>query len=113
MAIETGISWTQHTFNIAWGCTKCSPGCKNCYADQLARRYGHDVFGPQKPRRTFGDKHWREPLKWNRQAEKAGVQRKVFCSSMADVFEDHPRLTPSGRNSGRSFGRRRGLIGNC
>jgi protein gp37 len=34
--------------------------------------------------------YWRQPLKWNKVAEKAGERQRVFCSSMADVFEDHP-----------------------
>jgi protein gp37 len=90
MALKTAIKWTDHTFNIVWGCTKVSPGCKNCYADTLASRYGHDVWSPGKPRRTFGEKHWREPIKWNRSAERDGERRNVFCSSMCDIFEDHP-----------------------
>lgn len=94
MSEHTGIEWTDHTFNIAWGCQRVSPGCQNCYAETLAVRRGFKVWGPAKttPRRTFGEKHWAEPLKWNRKAEKAGVRRRVFCSSMADVFEDHPTI---------------------
>lgn len=92
MADKTLIAWTDHTFNIAWGCTKISPGCKNCYADGLADRYGHDVWGPTKERRTFGDKHWADPLKWDREAKKEGRRHRVFCSSMCDVFEDHPTI---------------------
>lgn len=94
MADKTIIAWTHHTFNVAWGCVKISPGCKNCYADGLARRYGHDVWGPAAttPRRAFGLKHWQEPLKWNRDAALAGERRRVFCSSMCDVFEDHPTI---------------------
>jgi protein gp37 len=91
---RTGIEWTDHTFNIAWGCFKVSPGCAHCYADTLSRRYGHDVWGPPKmtARRTFGAKHWADPLKWNAKAEAEGVRRRVFCSSMCDVFEDHPTI---------------------
>lgn len=94
MSARTGIEWTDHTFNIAWGCMKVSPGCQHCYADTLSRRYGHNVWGPAKttPRRTFGEKHWREPVLWNRAAEKAGERRRVFCCSMCDVFEDHPTI---------------------
>lgn len=92
MAANSEISWTDHTFNPVWGCIKVSPGCENCYAMTWANRYGFDVWGPAKTtgRRTFGEKHWAEPLKWNRDAEKAGKRARVFCSSMADVFEDHP-----------------------
>lgn len=92
MGKTTGIAWTDHTFNIAWGCTKVSAGCANCYAESLSERYGHDVWGPHAPRRVFGEKHWREPLAWNLEAAAAGVRRRVFCSSMCDVFEDHPTI---------------------
>lgn len=87
---ETKIQWTDHTFNPHWGCARVSPGCENCYAEAFAKRTGHKVWGANADRREFGDKHWAEPLKWNRDAEKAGVRRRVFCASMADVFEDHP-----------------------
>lgn len=92
MASNSDIEWTDHSFNPWWGCFKVSPGCQHCYADTLAHRYGHHVWGPAATtaRRTFGDKHWAEPRRWNAQAEKAGVRRRVFCASMADVFEDHP-----------------------
>ncbi len=90
MAEKTGIAWTDHTFNPVEGCTPVSPGCANCYAARMSRRFGRDVFGPGKPRRTFGAKYWAEPLRWDRAAEKAGVRRRVFCGSMCDVFEDHP-----------------------
>lgn len=88
MGETTDISWTKHTFNAVWGCTKVSEGCRNCYAETLAKRWGFDVWGPDKERRIFGDKHWAEPLKWNTEAE--GSKSKVFCESMGDVFEDHP-----------------------
>lgn len=92
MGKESEISWTDATFNPIWGCIKVSPGCENCYAMTWANRYGFDVWGPAKTtgRRTFGDRHWTEPLKWNREAERSGKRKRVFCSSMADVFEDHP-----------------------
>lgn len=89
MAETTGISWTDHTFNIAWGCQKVSPGCQFCYADTLSNRFGLDVWGPDKPRRTFAEKHWNDPLRWNRKATKKEL---VFCSSMCDIFEDHPTV---------------------
>lgn len=89
MGVETGISWTDHTFNIVWGCEKVSPACKNCYAETLSKRFGFEVWGAQAPRRTFGLKHWNDPIRWNKKAIKDGVHRKVFCSSMCDVFEDH------------------------
>lgn len=88
MGKVTGISWTDHTWNPWWGCTKVSAGCDHCYAAVFDKRVGGDHWGKGVPRRTFGDKHWNEPLKWNRDAEKDGVQRKVFCASMADIMDD-------------------------
>lgn len=88
MGAETGIAWTDHTFNPWWGCTKVSPGCDNCYAETFDKRVGGAHWGKGVPRRTFGDAHWNEPLKWNRDAEKRGVRELVFCASMADVMDD-------------------------
>lgn len=101
MGNETIIAWTNHTFNIAWGCTKIDPGCANCYAEKFAvGRQGRDIWGKNKPRRTFGEKHWNEPIKWNRDAETGKIgsvagqdmPNLVFCSSMCDVFEDHETI---------------------
>lgn len=78
------IAWTDGTMNFWWGCTKWSPGCDLCYAATFDKRLGGDHWGKDKPRRTFGDKHWNDPLRWNRKAEKAGVRMRVFCMSMAD-----------------------------
>ena len=91
---ETGIEWTDYSFNLAWGCQKVSPGCSHCYAETLARRWGHDVWGPAKTtgRRTMSAGYWKAPLAWNAEAGKLGVRRRVFSSSMADVFEDHPTI---------------------
>ena len=46
------------------------------------------LWGPTAGRRFFDDRHWAEPLKWDRAAKRDGVKRRVFCASMADVFED-------------------------
>lgn len=43
-------------------------------------------------RRMLSDANWAKPLRWNREAQEAGVPAKVFCASMADVFEDHPQV---------------------
>lgn len=90
MGQNSAIEWTDHTFNPWWGCIKVSQGCKNCYAETLSSRYGHDVWGPTNKRRTFGENHWLEPIKWNKSAELQNVRMRVFCASMADVFEDNP-----------------------
>lgn len=87
MGEQTAIAWTDHTFNPVWGCMKVGPGCDFCYAEVWAARTGHHVWGPDATYCEFGDKHWNEPLKWNRMAAAAGVRRKVFCASMADVFD--------------------------
>lgn len=92
MGESTSISWTHHTFNPWWGCVKVSPGCTNCYAETFSRRAGQHVWGKDAPRRFFGDKHWNEPLEWNRAAKAAGEWRRVFCASMADWLEIRPDL---------------------
>lgn len=96
MGNSTEISWCHHTYNTHWGCQRWSPGCENCYAETLALRWGHKIWGPPKttPRRLFGDKHWAEPIGWDLAAAAAGERRRVFCASMSDVFEDHPMLPP-------------------
>lgn len=92
MGKETAIEWTRHSFNPWWGCEKVSPGCKQCYAEAFAKRVGQRVWGGEAPRRFFGDAHWAEPLKWNAAARAAGERHRVFCASMADVFEDRRDL---------------------
>lgn len=92
MGATTEIAWTHSTFNPWWGCVKVSDGCKNCYAERDSKRYGFKIWGQDADRRHFGDKHWQDPIRWNRAAEKAGERRRVFCASMADVFEDRQDL---------------------
>lgn len=92
MAKNSRIEWTTHTFNPWWGCVKLSPACKYCYAHAWSKRVGHDVWGVGAERRLFGDRHWAEPLQWNKTAEASGVRARVFCASMADVFEDRADL---------------------
>ena len=92
MAENSKIEWTTHTFNPIWGCVKVSDGCKNCYASTFSKRVGQDIWGVDKPRRTFGEKHWNEPLKWNKDAAGAGERHRVFCASMTDVFMDDPYM---------------------
>ena len=87
MAKNSQIEWTHHTFNPWWGCKKVSAACDNCYAELWAKRMGHQLWGLQAPRRFFGDAHWREPLMWNEEARLSGRRTRVFCASMADVFE--------------------------
>ena len=92
MGKDSKIEWTHHTFNPWWGCVKVSPACKHCYAEAWAKRVGMDLWGGHSNRRFFSDAHWRQPLRWNREAEMAGERRRVFCASMADVFENRRDL---------------------
>lgn len=92
MGENTKIEWATHTFNPWWGCTKVSEACKHCYAESWAKRVGKDVWGPSVDRRFFTDAHWQQPIRWNTAAEKEGVRPRVFCASMADVFEDRDEL---------------------
>jgi protein gp37 len=92
MGKDTRIEWTHHTFNPWWGCVKVSPACDHCYAETWAKRVGSNVWGAEAQRRFFTDAHWKEPVKWNRDATTAGERRRVFCASMADVFENRPDL---------------------
>jgi protein gp37 len=92
MAQNSSIEWTDHTFNPWWGCSKVSPACDNCYAELWAKRMGHQVWGSAAGRRFFSDAHWHEPLTWNEDARIARLRKRVFCASMADVFERRSEL---------------------
>jgi protein gp37 len=92
MAKDSRIEWTHHTFNPWWGCAKVSPACAHCYAESWARRLGSDLWGRDASRRFFNDEYWRQPIRWNKEAQKAGERRRVFCASMADVFEPRAEL---------------------
>lgn len=87
MAKNSKIEWCDHTFNPWVGCTRLSPACDHCYAEHWARRTGHPELWTGERRRTT-EAYWRQPLKWNRAAKEAGVRAKVFCASLADVFDN-------------------------
>lgn len=87
MAENSKIEWTDHTFNPWVGCTKISPACDHCYAESWAKRAGSPELWVGYRRRTTAA-NWRQPIKWNRDAEASGVRRKVFCASLADVFDN-------------------------
>lgn len=115
MSANTKIEWTDHTFNPWWGCQKVGPGCDHCYAETLDKRTGGQHWGPGAARRRTGEKNWQDPIRWNKQAfwqcEECGqrgtdkdlaktkgqpcyhemtapVRQRVFCASMADVFDN-------------------------
>ena len=89
MSQETIIAWTDHTFNPWMGCEKVSAGCAHCYAETLTKnRMGLNLWGHD-GKRQITKQPWKNVVKWNRDANAAGVRRKVFCASLCDVFEDH------------------------
>jgi protein gp37 len=109
MAQNSKIEWTHHTFNPWRGCTKVSEGCKNCYAETMSKRNPAvlGIWGDDGARVVAKEAYWRLPLKWNKavfdDAPLYGEKKRlrVFCSSLADVFEDRPELVEPRR---RLFG---------
>lgn len=45
MGENTKIEWCYHTVNLWHGCAKVHTGCKNCYAETQAKRWGFDIWG--------------------------------------------------------------------
>jgi protein gp37 len=103
MSANSKIEWTDHTFNPWIGCTKVSPGCVNCYAETRDKRHliePIDHWGKGAPRLRTSGSNWKQPLKWNREAEldyddasRDGCAHlhhrpRVFCASLADIFDD-------------------------
>ena len=89
MADETKIEWADMTFNPWIGCTKVSPACDNCYAEEMmGLRYGRVRWGAGEDRVRTVTSNWAKPRKWNREAEAAGTRPFVFCASLADVFDN-------------------------
>ncbi len=86
MAINSGIEWTECTWNPVTGCSKVSAGCKNCYAERMALRL--QAMGQYNYRNGFRvttHQHMLSlPLKWR-------SPRKIFVNSMGDIFH---RLVP-------------------
>ena len=88
MAENSKIEWTHHTFNPWVGCTEVSPACDSCYARTLMQdRFKKVEWGHGKERILASDAAWKKPLTWNRRAEKNGVRERVFCASLADIFD--------------------------
>ncbi|MGO1078315.1 DUF5131 family protein [Inquilinus sp. CA228] len=87
MAENTGIEWADHTFNPWVGCTKVSPACDFCYAEKWALRTGQAGLWAG-DRRLTSDSNWNEPVRWNRRAQAEGRRYRVFCASLADVFDN-------------------------
>lgn len=83
-------------FNPWRGCTKVSEGCQYCYAENMSHRNPGvlGVWGKTGTRVVAADAMWREPLKWDRAAGDAGERHRVFCASLADVFEHEDTMPP-------------------
>ena len=83
MSEHSTIEWTDATRNPVRGCSKISPGCKNCYAERFAERFrgvpGHP-FEQGFDVRLVPEK-LPEPLRWK-------TPRKIFVNSMSDLFHE-------------------------
>lgn len=88
MGNTTKIAWTDSTFNPWIGCTKVSQGCKFCYAELQNRRYGWvDKWGYNATRKRTSHTNWLLPVSWARKAAASGKKHRIFCASLADVFD--------------------------
>lgn len=102
MAEATDIAWADSTFNPWIGCMKVSAGCDLCYAEDLMdTRYGRVEWGQRKTENTkptvgtrsrTSPAYWRQPYTWDKHfaafQAKHGRRQKVFCASLADVFDN-------------------------
>jgi protein gp37 len=95
MGQGTAIAWAHDTFNPWIGCTNVGPGCDHCYAETLDKnRFSKTLkpavihWGPGAPRHHTSVATWKQPRIWNREAAASGEQRRVFCASLADVFDN-------------------------
>ena len=80
----TNIQWTDVSWNPVTGCTKISPGCKNCYAERFANRLrGRCGYPADDPFRvTLHEDRLEQPLHWKK-------PRRIFVCSMSDLFHDN------------------------
>jgi protein gp37 len=91
MAERTNIAWCDATVNFWWGCTKVSPGCDNCYAEDYNAFRGNGMWGPGAPRRPIkGSIGLVQRLQRNAATFTAehGRPMRVFCQSMSDTFDN-------------------------
>lgn len=119
MAENTKIEWAHHSFNPWEGCAKVSPGCKYCYAESQHRLWYSALgkedmpgtcWGVSAPRLARSAENWGKPLRWNKKALELGERHRVFCASVADVFEQQSELSrafagqtaqvPTGKDAG-------------
>ena len=87
MADLSSIEWTEATWNPLTGCTKISPGCKNCYAERMSKRLqamrqSNYVNGFEL---AFHPHMLDIPLRWK-------GSRRIFVNSMSDLFQQNVPL---------------------
>jgi protein gp37 len=86
MANQSKIEWTESTWNPITGCTKVSAGCKNCYAERMAKRL--QAMGQPNYvngfKLTVHEHSFQKPLQWKK-------PQMIFVNSMSDLF--HPEVT--------------------
>lgn len=100
MAENSTIEWTHHTFNPWIGCQKVGPGCDHCYAEAMMdTRLGRVEWGPHAARSRTSPSYWQKPLAWDKAAKAAGERHRVFCASLADVFDNHESIQHGWRAS--------------
>lgn len=86
---NTKIEWADHTFNPWIGCAKISPACDNCYAEvSMPAKMQRVAWGPTADRRRTSKANWLQPLRWDKEAARLNVRPRVFCASLADVFDN-------------------------
>lgn len=79
---NTGIEWTDKTWNPTTGCNKVSPGCRYCYAEALTKRFAKSF--PQGFEMTLHPERLEQPKHW-------ATPSLIFVNSMSDLFhEDVP-----------------------
>lgn len=83
MASVSAIEWTDSTWNPVTGCSKISPGCKNCYAERMAKRL--KAMGQLNYVNGFElamhEEVLDQPLRWKK-------QQNIFVNSMSDLFHE-------------------------
>ncbi len=93
MGNTTTIGWTDKTYNPWIGCQQVTQAeCGDCYALRWAKRHQLDVWGPLSASNRHLTKTASDPRTWNREAQAQGRRFKVFCASLADVFEPHSQV---------------------
>lgn len=83
MGDKSAIEWTNTTWNVYTGCSKISPGCKNCYAERYALRLKN--MGIKKYANGFDLTFHSDVLEY---PLKIKSPRMIFVNSMSDLFHE-------------------------